>query len=251
MHRLNRVAVFLGLVLCTSPLPLRAQAPPTDAESQFNAGRTHLLEGRPQQALESFKEAIKLDSKNPYFYKGLGQAYLQLRRFPDAVDAFRRALVINPYYVDVRNDLGSALVLAGRREEGRKELMAAYNDAMNPTPELTARNIGQAYFDEKHYSEALNWFQTAVERNRQYADGHVRIADTLMAMNRLNDALTHLETTAKAMPEDSAIGLALGETYYRAGRFAEARTRLEKVAAAEPGTPRGMRAADLLRKFPK
>jgi hypothetical protein len=45
--------------------------------------------------------------------------------------------------------------------------------------------------------------------------------------------------------------VALGEAYYRAGRFDEAKPRLETVAAKDPGGPAGRRAAELLQKFPK
>ena len=44
---------------------------------------------------------------------------MQLGKYDDAVEAFRKALEINPYYVDVRNDLGTALLLSGKRTEGK------------------------------------------------------------------------------------------------------------------------------------
>src|SRR5574341_1318462 len=114
---------------------------PGDAEGSFNAGLTHMRENRPALALEEFKRAIHQEPRNPYFHKGLGLAYLQLGRYGDAVAALRKALELNPYYVDVHNDLGTALILSGKREEGKAEFQAAFNDATNPTPELSARNL--------------------------------------------------------------------------------------------------------------
>src|SRR5207245_2181820 len=123
----------------------------TDSEASFNAGLAHLRENRPALALEQFKKAVKEDPKNAYAYKGLGLTYAQLGKLSDAVASFRKALELNPYYVDVRNDLGSALVLSGKRAEGKAEFLAAFNDPTNPTPEMSARNLGQAYLEEKNY----------------------------------------------------------------------------------------------------
>src|SRR5438552_16821664 len=125
---------LVALALVAAPALAFAQGP--DAESTFNAGLNHLKEGRPAMAVEEFKKAVRQDGKNPYFQKGLGQAYLATKKFDEAISSFRHALELNPYYVDVRNDLGTALVLSGRRTEGKHEFLAAYNDPTNPTPEI-------------------------------------------------------------------------------------------------------------------
>ncbi len=245
---------FAALVAAHGAAPVvagDAQATGPDAETLFNSGLTHLREGRPQPAIDDFKRAIKQDGKNPYFYKGLGQAYLRVGKYDDAVAAFRKSLTLNQYYADVHNDLGTALMMLGRREEGRKEFLTAFTDATNPTPEVTARNIGQTYFDEKNYAEALNWFRTSMERNPHYPDAYIRAADTLVTMSRPDEAISVLENGLKALPEDLAVLLALGEAYYRAGRFNDAKARLEEVSKKDPLGPLGQRAKDLLGHFPK
>jgi tetratricopeptide (TPR) repeat protein len=241
----------LGLLLLAAAVPPARAQVRTDPEGLFNVGLAHLQEGRPEEAVEAFKKAIKLDGKNPYFHKGLAQAYLRLRRFPEAVDALRKALDINPYYTDARSDLGTALILAGKREEGRKEFVAVFDDPTNPTPELTARNIGMAYFEEKSYKEALSWFRTAIARNKAYPEANIRLADTLAVTGRLDEAVLVLEGAAQTMPDDLELALALGEAYQQVGRFGEARARLERVAGKDPTGNTGRRALDLIKNLPK
>src|SRR5262245_48763135 len=137
--RLLRVVPALCVVLL-GPAVAPAQQPTVaapDPEARFNVGLAHLKEGRPALAVEEFRRAIKMDGKNPYFYKGLGLALAAQREFGDAVQAFRKALEINPYYVDVRNDLGTALILSGKRAEGKNEFLTAFNDPTTPTPEIS------------------------------------------------------------------------------------------------------------------
>jgi Tfp pilus assembly protein PilF len=227
-----------------------AGAQATDPEVSFNAGLSHLREGRPAMAVEEFKKAVRQDGKNPYFQKGLGQAYLAVGKYDDAVSSFRKALELNPYYVDVRNDLGTALMLAGRRNEGLNEFLAAFNDPTNPTPEISSRNLGRAYLDGKSYPEAINWYRTSLGRNKSYPDAYLGLAEALMATGRTEEAVGTLETASKECPQSGDVMVALGEAYFHVGRFAEARTRLEDARRKDPGGPVGRRAGQLLQQFP-
>ena len=252
MRFIRPLHIAAALLLTLSATEAAAQMPPsTDAEARFNSGLTHLRDGRPKLALAEFQGAIKQDPKNPYFHKGLGLAYATLKRFGDAADAFRKALELNPYSTDVRNDLGMALVLSGKRQEGKAEFLAAFNDPTNPTPEISARNLGQAYFEEKNYAEAANWFRSSLNRNKEYPDAYLGLSDAFVALGRAEDSMTTLETGAREVPASTSIQLSLGEAYYRAGRFADARARLEEARKKDPTGPAARRAAELLKHFPK
>jgi type IV pilus assembly protein PilF len=219
-------------------------------ESYFNTGLIHLREGRVELAVESFERAVDADPENPYFRKGLGQAYAANREWKDAIEQFRKALELNPYYTDVRNDLGTALILAGKREEGKKEFLSAYADATNPTPEVSARNLGQAYLEEKNYTEAINWFRAAISRAESYTDPYLGLAQALVATDRLDEAVVLLESGVEKAPEDAGLLLALGQAYFRAGRFAESRERLEDAMKKDPSGRVGEAAAAELAKLP-
>jgi Tfp pilus assembly protein PilF len=251
----------VGLALALAAPSAFAQGRTSESEASFNAGLTHLRENRPALALEQFKKAIKEDPKNPYAYKGLGLTYTQLAlavgevdrrgKLSDAISALRKALELNPYYVDVRNDLGTALVLSGKRAEGKAEFLAAFNDPTNPTPEISARNLGEAYMEEKNYREAVNWFRTSFTRNPSYPDPYLGFGDAVAAMGRPEEAVEPLEAALKQVPGHPPLLLSLGEAYYRTGRFTEARTRLEDAARSDPVGPSGRRARELLKSFPK
>ena len=230
--------------------PALAQSPP-QAETRFSTGVMHLREGRVDLALEEFKRAAKEDPKNPYFQKGLGLAYAAKRQWKDAIEAFRKALELNPYYVDVRNDLAAALIGSGDREAGKKEFLGAFSDPTNPTPEISARNLGQAYLEEKNYPEAINWFRTSLNRNKDYPDPYLGLADSLVGLGKVDEAVVQLEKGVAAIPGDPALLLALGQALYKAGRFSESRERLEEAVRKDPIGPAGRAAAEQLKALPK
>jgi type IV pilus assembly protein PilF len=230
--------------------PGLAQSPP-DAELRFSTGVMHLREGRVDLALEEFKRAAKDDPKNPYIQNGLGLACAAKREWKDAIAAFRKALELNPYYVDAKNALGYALIMSGDREGGKQELVAAFSDAMNPAPEISAHNLGRAYLEEKNYAEAIKWLRTAVNRNRTYSDAYLLLAETLVASDQIGAAVVELETGVKEVPADAALQLGLGKAYYKVGRFSDARARLEEALKLDPAGPSGRAAAEQLAALPK
>jgi tetratricopeptide (TPR) repeat protein len=223
-------------VVLTPAVPALAQGSP-EGESHFNSGVIHLREGRIDLAVGEFERAVKVDPENSYFRKGLGQAYAANRKWKDAIKQFKEALKLNPYYVDVRNDLGTALILAGKREEGRAEL-------------LSARNLGQAYFDEKNYTEAIDWFRTAIDRSATYPDPYIDLARALLATDRLEEAVVLLEAGVEKVPNHAELLYSLGQVYFKVGRFAEARERLEEAMRKDPSGRIGQAAADQLARMP-
>jgi Tfp pilus assembly protein PilF len=253
-------AVLLAVLLPALPALAQSSA---DAEMRFSTGVMHLREGRVDLALDEFKKAVKEDGKNPYFQKGLGLAYSKKASLPGtdakqrenlwklAIASFRRALELNPYYVDVHNDLAAALIGSGDREEGKKEFLTAYSDPTNPTPEVSARNLGQAYLEEKNYPQAINWFRTSLNRNKDYPDAYLGLADALTGSGRPEEAVVQLEAGVAQLPNDASLELGLGQALLRAGRFADARSKLEDVVRKDPSGPIGLAAAEQLKSVPK
>ncbi len=247
----TRAALVLAAVLSLSAVRPTAAQSSADAEQRFSTGIMHLREGRTDLALDELKKAVKADPKSPYFQKGLGLAYAAKREWKDAIACFRKALELNPYYVDVRNDLGAALIGAGDREAGKSEFLAAYSDPTNPTPEISARNLGEAYLEEKNPAEAVNWFRTSVGRNKAYSAAYTGLAEALASTGRLEEAIAQLQQGVQEVPGDPDLLLALGQACAKGGRFAEARTHLEEAMRKDPGGPAGRTAAEQLKALPK
>jgi superkiller protein 3 len=246
-------AVFLAAVLAAPGLPARAGDKSNQAEADIahNTGRNYLADGRAELAVEHFKKAIDLDSKNYFAYKGLGIAYAQLKNFKEAEKAQRKCIDINPDFADARNDLGATLIFLGRREDARKEWLSAFASPFNPSPDQTAWNLATSYAEDGNQAEAARWFETAVQRNKSYAPAHVGLASTLIAQSKVDEAISHLDAALKVLPDDLTLALSLGDAYFRAGRFREARTQLEGVVQKDPVGATGKQAAEMLKHFPK
>jgi len=101
--------------------------------------------------------------------------------------------------------------------------------------------------EDKNPIQAQMWFYTAVQRNKNYVDAYLSLAESVLAQNKIDEAVSQLETGVKENPDDPGLMLALGQAYHRAGRLSDARSRWEKAAAKDPTGPAGRRALELLR----
>ena len=253
----------IGLTaLLALAVPGAAQDP--DAEMRFNTGVRMLRDGFPERALSEIQDALKKDPQNAFYLKGLGITYSQLADkckpndskcrdsyLKKAVEAAQKALTFNPDYVDVRNDLGIALLRLGKRSDGKAELARAFADPQCPTPEVTAWNLGQAFYEEKEYNEALTWFQAAQNRNKSLGAAYVSIADVFMAKGQPEAAILQLEAGMKETGNNTVLQLALGDAYLRVGRFQDARAMFEQVVKKDPLGASGRQATEKLKGFPQ
>jgi tetratricopeptide (TPR) repeat protein len=79
----------------------------------------------PELGVEWLEAATRIDPKHFQAWVNLGLAFYSLRRYEDAVPAYRAALGINPKDAVVHAYLGRSLLSLGRDGEGVRELQTA------------------------------------------------------------------------------------------------------------------------------
>jgi tetratricopeptide (TPR) repeat protein len=139
-------------------IPAAKQAAQKALEAAPAAPHPHYLlalvarsEGQAEEALPHLQKVIAVDPADLGANVTLGQVYLQLRRFEDAVAAFRVALAAEPYNVSAAYNLGVALNRADRRADGQ-QAMARFQ-VLRDSPYKTA--LSSSYLEQGKYAEAV------------------------------------------------------------------------------------------------
>ncbi len=73
-----------------------------------------------QSRIEIFETMARAQPDDAMIHYGLASEYLKLERWPDAADALRNVLRINPDYTAAYQMLGTALVNSGQPDEARR-----------------------------------------------------------------------------------------------------------------------------------
>jgi len=169
--------------------------------NDFNA--LHLL-GLVRAAKGAFGDAERLIARalqfgnSPEAFSNHGNVLSELGRHDEAIQRYRRALLIKPQYAEAQFNLGNALMKCGQVEEAAR----SFADAIRIRPD---------------YREALQ-----------------NIAQPLRELGRQNEAVVMLRRAVALDSGDSDVLIALGVALQEAGELGEARAAFERALAADP-----------------
>ncbi|XP_031515128.1 tetratricopeptide repeat protein 13 isoform X7 [Papio anubis] len=112
--------------------------------------RPEVFEQRAEEAIESFKEALKQKVDFIDAYKSLGQAYRELGNFEAATESFQKALLLNQNHVQTLQLRGMMLYHHGSLQEALKNFkrclqLEPYNEVCQYMKGLSHVAMGQFY----------------------------------------------------------------------------------------------------------
>lgn len=113
----------------------------TDVAELYRLGRSSQDAGDMAQAEKQYEKVLAAVPTHKEALNSMAVIAAQTERLPRAVELFRRALTLDPQAAHIHNNLGYALMLAGRLGEAESELQLART--LNPTSLQTQKNIEQ------------------------------------------------------------------------------------------------------------
>ena len=110
-------------------------------------------------------------------------------QWEDAIEAYRRVVVIDPTYAAAWNNLGLLLHRMGDYEGAR----GAYDAALAQDPDCreAAYNLGSLHEDRGEVEAAVGSYRRALELSPDYADAHFNLAGALSRSGRGDEAVRH------------------------------------------------------------
>jgi Tfp pilus assembly protein PilF len=135
---------------------------PDNAIAWFNLGVVYGNLGRHREAIDARREALRLKPDNAIAWNNLGFSYGEMGRYREAIEACREAVRLKPYYADAWFNLGVVYGKLGRN----REAIDAYREAVRIKPDYFQAwyNLGVDYYQSGNRSAALE----AVKELRRY-----------------------------------------------------------------------------------
>lgn len=127
-------------------------------------------EGRHQEALEHYKEAISINPDYAHAYYNLAGAMIDQKNFEEAEKYLRKTIALNPRFANAHNKLGIILEMYHKKYG---EAIYHYEEELKLQPNNYGvhYNIGIALAQTGRREEAIEHFRTATRLNPNCPDG--------------------------------------------------------------------------------
>ena len=219
------------------------------ARAYERLGHLYLTQGKPQQAFESFQEAIRIDDARTDARLGLARYHRGMKQFDDARAEYARAVETDPEngkalaeYAHLVAQLGELAEAEKLLRSGPQELEVHYtlNAILRETERMSEAlveldkaialqaDFAPAYHDRGvilsrlgRGDEAIPSFESALEFREDPATRN-GLGTTLCRLNRCSEAIPHFERALKLAPDYRLAMENLSEAYCRSGRAQEA-----------------------------
>jgi tetratricopeptide (TPR) repeat protein len=144
-----------------------------------------------------FTSTLAITGDNPVAYQSLACVFLDEGKVEPAIAALNEALRISPTYQDAHNNLGRALVMAGRTEEA----ISHFRAALGVTDRAVIRHdLGAALDKLGRKEEAIREYEAAIAIEPDRYLTLVVLANDLAAVGRFAEAEAHLRYALKLNP---------------------------------------------------
>jgi len=132
-------------------------------------------------------------------YNNLGNTLSEANRIPEAMDLFKQALRINPDNDAAYYNLGTALALTGRMSEA----IAQYEQALRIRPNFAKahNNLGNALLLTGRTSEAIDQYEQALLIRPNFAEAHGNLGAALGQMGRISEAIEQVKAALRINPK--------------------------------------------------
>jgi tetratricopeptide (TPR) repeat protein len=188
-------------------------------------------EGNYDAAQEEFLEGLEHNPDSPLLLNNLANVYYKKRIYKEAEKKYRRALMLQPDYLDARKNL----VRLYERWEREDMLYHAYSEFLEyfPNSEWGLFRMGEYFVEQLQDDSALVIYEKLVALDPENPDARFALANLYIKKGRADEARVIYEDMMQVYPDDLRIHLNLGLAYVHLGKNLQAEDEFTYVLSED------------------
>src|SRR5262249_28083300 len=229
-------ALYLsGRLLCDRGRTAEAQAQfaaalaaaPAYADARVALANLRREDGDADGAAALCREGLALSRGYAALWRALGLAELARQNASAAVDAFAKALTLEPNDGPTHYNEGVALQTLHRRDDA----LRAYQRALALSPDLIAAdfNIGVLFHEQRRTDAAIGAFEKVLAREPRHVLAHKALGDTLLEARRIDEWLKVFARFEASCPNALALAVQALEVCQYRGDFGALDRSLDRL----------------------
>jgi stage II sporulation protein D len=204
----------------------------------LSQGHIFYFQGKPEAALKEYRQFVVLNPDNFEGWINLAIIYRDLDRYPEAIEAYKRAVDIKGDEPLAFCDLGWIYYDTGDSSRAYESFQKALNlmsGMPNPTVACeTYYGLGSLYLGQQLYPIAEEKLKQAININHNYAPAYFALGLAYEAENRTDEAIHNFTRTLAADYNFVEAYIHLARLYFNQKLYEKAFRQYTKVTGIDP-----------------
>jgi tetratricopeptide (TPR) repeat protein len=175
---------------------------PKSANVHVNLGAALAHQGKYAEAINHYNEALRRIPDYALAHGNLGKALANLGRIDEAIAHYNEALRLNPSLAEVHLNIAILLMQAGMRDEASQHYEAVLR--LEPYSVKAPINMGIAMARQGKLDEAAGFFAHALRIDPASVEAHFNLGVVLARQNRVDEAAHHFSEVLRLKPDTDA-----------------------------------------------
>ncbi|MDY6822262.1 MAG: tetratricopeptide repeat protein [Thermodesulfobacteriota bacterium] len=205
---------------------------PNRTRPQNNLGNVYLSMGEWDKAIVHLKKAIKIDPTYVEAFNNLGQALFQKGQTEAAIANLKKAVAINPQFAFAYHNLGKIYHATGETQKALD--YCNHTIALSPFMDKTYNNLGIIRREAGELDKALQALDKAIAINPTYANAYLNRGLVRMQKGDTEKAIEDFKKTLQLNPQREKAYNNLGILYQKKGKIDTAITCYRNAIEANP-----------------
>ena len=159
-------------------------------------------EGRLEEAVSHFSQALRLNPAFADAYNNLGNTLAKQGKIKEAMDNYYKALKIMPEHSEAHYNLGMLLAMEGKFDEAISQLSEHLR--IRPLHAYAHYGLGNLLAMQGKSEEAISHFSQALRLNPRLVGAHTNLGILLVKEGRLEEAISHFSEALRLDPNNSS-----------------------------------------------
>jgi tetratricopeptide (TPR) repeat protein len=197
---------------------------PNDPRLPAAVGEIYLSMGQYNEAITEYQAALTIDPKRSTTWSRIGFIQVQLGKYEEAQGSLRKALGLYPNDFNALEQLAEIHLKRGERDEAVRHFTLASQaspDSLRPALLLRAVDVLQ---QDKRHEDALGLLVKAASQGVRSPEVLSALGDEQVHASKLDEAAASYREAATKSPRDPSLWELVGEIYASQGKSADALT---------------------------
>jgi tetratricopeptide (TPR) repeat protein len=155
-------------------------------------GKVYQINGKTQEAIETFKKWVGHDPTSEKGLTALGNAYVEKKQYEEAEAQFKRLAQINPSSAYPFNSLGHIYQLTERYDDAEEQFKKVIK--LSPRDANGYYGLGLALSKQEKYEDAIEQFENAIALKKNFEYAYSDMAYAYIGLGKKTKAEEIVET---------------------------------------------------------